>query len=414
MSKETAVKKYFGEDIIQWLIVFFCVLTFAGFVTSRALASIGLIGLIAVPLLSENIVTVFKQYYLRKDLVVLSVFFWIVFLSGAYSNDVTNWLNWVRIKLPYLFLPIAFASVKRLKQKKFIALLYGFILVFFISTVLVILHYTIHYTAINNSIFSGSTIPMPFSHIRFTLMLAFSFFCGVYLFQKQLFLFSPLEKWLQVFIMSFAFVSLHILSVRSGLLALYAGIFFLLLLYVFVHKKYVTGLLLFVLLASLPFVAYQLVPSLQNKLAFMQYDLRGLQQGEINYRYDVMRISSMKIGLEVWKEHKLLGVGAGDLKLAMDNTYARLLPELKPENRLMPHNQLVWVLASLGAVGFTLFLFAFLFPLFYQQNYRHWLLVVLHLIIFSSFLTEATLEEQIGTGFYITFLLVLINQFRHE
>ena len=65
MSKETAVKKYFGEDIIQWLIVFFCVLTFAGFVTSRALASIGLIGLIAIPLVTENIVSVFKRYYLR-------------------------------------------------------------------------------------------------------------------------------------------------------------------------------------------------------------------------------------------------------------------------------------------------------------------------------------------------------------
>ena len=414
MSKETAVKKYFGEDIIQWLIVFFCVLTFAGFVTSRALASIGLIGLIAIPLVTENIVSVFKRYYLRKDLLVLSVFFWIVFLSGIYSDDTTDWLNWVRIKLPYLFLPIAFASVKRLEQKKFIVLLYGFILVFFISTACVILHYAIHYAAINNSIFSGSSIPMPFSHIRFTLMLAFSFFCCVYLFQKQLFLFSPLEKWLQVFILSFAFVSLHVLSVRSGLLALYLGVFFLLLLYVFVRKKYITGLLLFALLASLPFVAYKLVPSLQNKLTFMQYDLRGLQDGEINYRYDVMRLSSMKVGLEVWKENKLLGVGAGDLKQAMDKTYEQLLPQLKPENRLMPHNQLVWVLASLGAVGFTLFLFAFLFPLFYQKNYRHWLLVVLHLIMFSSFLTEATLEEQIGTGFYITFLLVLINQFRHE
>ncbi len=414
MSKETAVKKYLGEDIIQWLIVFFCVLTFTGFVSSRAVASIGLIGLVAIPLITENLVTVFKRYYLRKDYVVLSVFFWIVFFSGCYSDDITNWLNWVRIKLPYLFLPIAFASVKKPEQQKFIALLYGFILVFFISTLLVIFNYAMNYAFINNSIFSGRSIPMPFSHIRFTLMLAFSFFCCYYLYEKRLFLFYAGEKWLQLFLMAFSFTALHILSVRSGLLALYLGAFFLLLRYMINQKKYVPGLVLFLLLTSAPFVAYRLVPSLQNKLVFMQYDLKGLRDGEINYRYDLMRLSSMKIGLEVWSNNKLWGVGAGDLKESMNTTYERLLPQLNPQNRLMPHNELVWVLASLGTVGFLLFLFAFTFPVFYQNNYRHWLLVVLHLILFSSFLTEATLEEQIGTGFYITFLLVLINQFRHE
>ena len=146
----------------------------------------------------------------------------------------------------------------------------------------------------------------------------------------------------------------------------------------------------------------------------MRYDLSGLATGEINNRYDVMRLASMKTGLLVWKQNKIIGTGAGDLGSAMNSIYETTLPQLLVTNRLLPHNQLVWVLASLGVVGFSAFMFAFMFPLLINRYYRNWLFVVFHVTIFSSFFTEATLEEQIGTGFYLLFLLVLLNQLKNE
>jgi hypothetical protein len=87
------------------------------------------------------------------------------------------------------------------------------------------------------------------------------------------------------------------------------------------------------------------------------------------------------------------------------------LPEA---DRKLPHNQLLWTLATTGLIGLSLFLLAFFYPLVINRHYTNWLMLVLHLTIFSSFFTEATFEEQIGAGFYLTFLLVLMNQMRHD
>ena len=162
------------------------------------------------------------------------------------------------------------------------------------------------------------------------------------------------------------------------------------------------------------YAAIKLVPSLQNKLEYMHYDMVQFEKGEINNLSDGIRVISMQGGLEIAKQNLWLGVGAGDLKTEMNKFYATHYPQLSLSDQKLPHNQLVWTLATTGVVGLALFLFAFSFPLFINRNYKNWLFVVLHLILFSSFFTEATFEEQIGTGFYLIFLLVLMNQFRNE
>jgi O-antigen ligase len=76
-----------------------------------------------------------------------------------------------------------------------------------------------------------------------------------------------------------------------------------------------------------------------------------MKAGVINYRYDAMRLVSMKAGLMVWGQDVLMGVGAGDLSAAMNDYYAQSYPQLDEQNRLLPHHQFIWVLASLGLVG---------------------------------------------------------------
>ena len=146
----------------------------------------------------------------------------------------------------------------------------------------------------------------------------------------------------------------------------------------------------------------------------MRYDLQQYERGEINEYSDAMRIESMKIGADIWLKNLWLGVGAGDLKMEMDKIYARDYPKISEANRRLPHNQFIWVLSTTGIIGFTLFLFAFFYPLIIKGHYKHWLLLVLYLVIFSSFFTEDTFEEQIGAGFYIIFLLLLLNHLKHD
>jgi hypothetical protein len=47
---------------------------------------------------------------------------------------------------------------------------------------------------------------------------------------------------------------------------------------------------------------------------------------------------------------------------------------------------------------------AFLLPLFYRGNWRNPLFLALHAIIFSSYLVEATVENNFGVSMYLFFL----------
>ncbi len=387
-----------------------CLVLFIGFVCSRALASIGMISLLVAALLFTDTIQTLKSYFLRKELWVISLFFWLVFISGIYSEDKASWLNWVRIKIPYIALPLAFAGLKRLEEKQFVSILYGFILIFLISTFLILGNYFLHYSQITDAMTSGSGIPMPYSHIRYTLMLAFSFFCCWHLFEKKQFLFHKGERWAQLLYLVFGFAAIHILSVRSSLLALYLGIFSLLLRFIFVRKKFLLGGVLLLATLCMPYLALQFIPSLQNKWQYMDYDRHAFAEGRINNLSDGIRLISMQGGIDVAKKNWLIGVGAGDLKDEMEVFYNRDFRQLKQADHKLPHNQLIWVLATTGIIGLSLFLFAFFFPFFSAGLYENSLAVVLYLVIFSSFFTEATLEEQMGTGLYLIFLLLFINQ----
>lgn len=414
MSKEFSWRKIFTDENLQWLIVICSILLFTGFVCSRALASIGMISILVAALVFSNPWITFKNYFERKELLTISLFFWLVFISGFYSEDKAGWINWVRLKLPYLALPLAFARFKKLDRKKFLIVLNGFIAILFSATVFVLVNYFLNYHTITESLHTGMGIPMPYSRIRFTLMLTFSFFCAAYLLENESFIFNPNEKRWQVFVLVFSFIAIHILSVRSSLFALYLGLFFLLSRYIVNHRNLIQSMVLLLLLFFVPYTAQKLIPSLRSKMEYMRFDLQETRKGNLNNTSDGMRITSMKVGLEIAKKNVWLGVGAGDIRNEMERIYNAEYPLLNSFDFKLPHSQFVWVLASFGIVGFAIFLIAFFFPFFYNGIFKNSLAVILYLIIFSSFLTEATLEEQMGTGFYLIFLLLFINQSQKE
>lgn len=315
MSKDLTVKRFLSEDNFQWLIVICCTFIFIGFVCSRAMASIGMVALLVSSLLFNGFGETFKKYFQRKELLVLSIFFLIVFVSGFYSDDKASWLNWMRIKLPYIALPLAFASLPKLQERKFITLIYGFIIVILVSTSAIIVNYLLNYSAITESFLRGNAMPFTFnrfsgiSHIRYTLMVAFAFFCSWFLLEKKMNLFAAKEKWVQIFFAVFFFCALHILSVRSSLVALYLGILLLLLRFILVKKKYGFGTILLLLLITIPYTAYKFIPSLQNKIEYMRYDYREFKNGEVRNLSDGVRLLSMQGGLEIAKQNLWLGVG---------------------------------------------------------------------------------------------------------
>jgi O-antigen ligase len=107
-----------------------------------------------------------------------------------------------------------------------------------------------------------------------------------------------------------------------------------------------------------------------------------------------------------------LPVGIGDLKVEMKKKLDQA-PE-KPNYLLLPHNQFLFVAAGTGILGLAIFCFAVFAPLFCRSCRRQWIFICFHIMMISSFLTEATVEEQMGTAFYITFSLLLYFYFEYN
>jgi O-antigen ligase len=118
---------------------------------------------------------------------------------------------------------------------------------------------------------------------------------------------------------------------------------------------------------------------------------------------DASRLISWKLGLELFRDSPVFGVGAGNIRHKMNELYQREFPEFK--KKLTPHNQFIMVLASSGIIGLFLFCIGFFIPLGYEKNYQDPFILALYIAFFASFLVEATFENAMGVAIFLFFLL---------
>ena len=383
-------------------------MVFVGFSCSRLVISLGVIGLIVGGLFSADLRDTAARYIRLPAFYINSLFFIVILLSGINSTDTSQWLNFLRIKIPFLLLPFAFCGYTFFDRSFFNKILIAFVSCMFVSAVCVMIRYSMHYEEINRRIASGGIIPVPFSHIRYTLLLVFSFFCLLWLSEQRVIAMRNILFLLAAFF----FTVIHILSSRSGWLALYAGLLLYFCVYIYRSRRYLIGALLFASLFALPFIFYQVIPSFHSKVSYMQYTMGQIEDGKIDDLSDAMRITSWKVGIEIIKRYPWTGVGVGDLEITSKALSKEMFPAISnDDDRKMPHNEFIWIFAAAGIFGLLLYCVAFFLPLAFSFHYHNWLFLILYIIFFSAFLTEYPLEEQVGSTFYLVFLLIFLGTF---
>lgn len=349
----------------------------------------------------------FQKYRGYKAWLAASVPFLIVLVSALWSSDFDYTLERLRIKLPFLILPFAFASMPSLRKREILTILYFLLVSMTVISVYVLIDFLVNFEAVMELIGRGGHLPTPSNHIRFSLTLALTIIGGAALWVEKFHFRHSAERWFIGGMTLFLFIFIHVLSVRSGILALYTSFFALGIYFIFFRKKYLLGLAGVVAILALPFMAYQTVPSFKLKVDYARWDFMQFQQGVGGQYPDSERLISIREGIEIGKKNPILGVGAGDLKMEMKNVY-----EIELEGKFnfrMPHNQLVSIFAGTGAVGLLTFLAGFFFPLFYRKNFRQPLFLALHAILFTSFMMENTIENNFGVSLYLFFLLIGLN-----
>ncbi len=396
----TTLKNF--RNISERVLLLSLLCIFIGFTASRALLSIGMAGVLLAGIL--NYKEVGRDTFLKGEWWSITVLFWGVVFSGCWSSNTAVWLNFVRIHLPFLLLPLGFAMFKPLQAVQFRSIMWLYVAVFTVSVVFVLGNYLLHFHEVNHQIIIGGTIPMPFSHIRYALLVVMAFFAALWLAASS----RGVEHKIAFSIALFLLVMVHVLSVRSAIFSLYAGLLVFLCAYAKQWGYRRTGML-FLGLIVVVVILFTSIPSLENKVKYMRYDIMKYTEAQHLDASDGMRIRSWKAAVSVAQEQSFFGVGYGDVYDAMQAWYIQHFPDLQQTQQKLPHNQILWWWVTLGWLGAVLSVGALLFPLFKFWSKSNWLFKVFYMVLFTSFLWEPTLEEQMGTGLCVVWLVLLIH-----
>lgn len=124
----------------------------------------------------------------------------------------------------------------------------------------------------------------------------------------------------------------------------------------------------------------------------------------------MQRIEYVKTGWQIFKQNVLIGVGSGDLNNSFLVEYNKNKSKLLIENRLRAHNQFLTYFISFGLLGGLVFCF-FIFTIFKDFiSCKNYLGLYFISILVVSFLSEDTLETQVGGTLFAFFLGLFISE----
>ena len=325
-------------------------------------------------------------------------------LSFFWSADRHYWLERTQVRLPFLVLPWAFANLPALTGRQMRLVLYVLVWALTIICLGSAINISLHFDDMLVRIGQGDPIPVPRSHIRFSLILATGILAGGRLWLEG---FYWRRRWERHFLgaaLIFLFLFIHILSVRSGIAGLYVVLLFSLGWYVWHTRRWGIGLVALVVLLVVPAIALKTLPSFEMRVQYMLWDWQQYRQNTGNTYSDAERIISLRVGWQLWQENPWLGIGDGDLPDGVQRIVNEQYPQYGDAPKL-PHNQFLYILTGTGIIGLVLSLVAFITPVTVRRYRQFFLFAAFQVLIFTSFLVEYTIETSIGVAFYLFYTL---------
>jgi len=368
-----------------------------GLFVSRALLSMGMMLFLLTTLLHANIGAQLQNFLRRPFLVGMSLLFAVTLLSGLWSGDKSEWAEIVRIKLPLLLFPIAFAGDWRLSPTWWQRLAAAFLLATLLAVGWSLWQYGQQAAVIHEGYLRAKIIPTPMEndHIRFSWLVAAAAAVAFVLALESR---RKSHRVMMVFLLVLFSVYLHMLSVRTGLFSLY--LFFLVAGTWLLREKrrWKTAALAAALLVALPLAAYLFFPTFQNRVRYNLHDISMLKEGYQPGSNDGNRLRSIHAGWDILKEHPF-GVGAGDVIHETRRWYDKHIPGMQAADRLYPHSEWMIYGAAAGWPGIIIFSLAMLLPLLERTRCRYFWIALNGMAAFS-FLFDIGLEVQFGVFIY--------------
>ncbi|MEZ4984141.1 MAG: O-antigen ligase family protein [Saprospiraceae bacterium] len=398
--------QYFGILALLFLL--------AGMVVSKAMMSMGMIGLAINWIINPEVGRYVRAWWRHPVLASLSIFFLALFVTGLWSEDTAYWVNRMRMKLPFLLMPAALLSIPRFDKQVYYPLLVFFMALVAAICVYLTGWYVWHFQDTNQAYAEGRVLPTPVMHIRFSLMVAYAAAIGISLAIDDWQWKWKQERWVYASLAVFLVLFLHILAVRSGLVAVYGMLVYFVVRYIVIYRRWWIGVLAIAGLLTGGVLAYYTVPSLQKKVDYTLYNLYHIRNGNLDPNLsDTHRIGTIHAGIHLGNTHFWTGVGYGDIREETEQFLQQYYPDVSGFS-YTPQSQVVLVYAVGGIGGLLIFVGMLVVQWFYRSGWKAPLLGSLLAVLIPSFLVEQTLETQLGNTLYLVFLLMAVRYYQHE
>ncbi len=388
-----------GSFIKKTIIPVSIALMWCGLLWSRALLSLSM-GLFFVAALSNGSVKEKWLFFKRSPFLwLMSLLFFIPFLSGLWSHNIQQWSIVIQHKAPLLAIPFCCTVLLSIDQQSSRKLVYLAVMTTSFSMLKTIGLYALNAQDISQSYLQAKVLPVDMSndHVRYAWLLVLVFTGLLHLLiseNKQVS--STEKKWIILYLL-FTAVFLHLLASKTGILGLYLVIGLAVLFYG--RKRlaiWITSLSVLI-----PSLAWLFFPTFRNRLKFVWWDFQHYTRGGYTEGLsDTPRILSIQAGKDLAKENPYWGTGFGDLKQASFDWYAQHAPYLKDYEQLLPSNEGLIYAAGAGLAGLFVFLLATFYPLFMRGFRSDYAWISFHALAIFGFIYEIGLETQYGIFVY--------------
>lgn len=406
------MRSLFSEVSTRQLSVFWSAVIIIGLFATRWLLVLPSIGLAGLFVTSVGYAIASKQITQRvhiRTFLSLTIVYWVHLFSGLWHNSLFDkeLLKDLVLQLPFLLLPVSFLLLPtwRPVHKRIVwAVLIGCCS---ISAVAATINYSLHSQEITGQYDRSQVMPTEPDHVRFSILVSIAILSGcIQLLTKGL---ANSSRWVIGISVGLLFLFQHLLAVRSGLLSLYLAGILLLLGIGWQLKSWKTAAVSIVLVIVVGLVCLWSLPTLQLRIHNTVYDTmqRGAASSANNFSVTA-RLYSYEVAQTIIQQHPLLGVGKAQLEYKMAQQYSYRYPEININNYLLPHNQFIYNLASYGIVGLVFFLWGFYYPLWMMMRQHNLLGIIICVIITISFMSEYTLENNLGVIIGLFFTLVAL------
>jgi O-antigen ligase len=288
-------------------------------------------------------------------------------------------------------------------KKEIITLFYTLMIIVFINIAYGFFHFITDMESILEGYKRAKVIPTLAlgDHIRMSWLSVIGVWGALSILKNEV---NPFLKYVTYFFVFVSIVYLHVLSAKTGLFLLYSS-FFIYGVYTFVAKDYLKSFIIYTFLFILPFLAYKTLPSLQNRVAYIVWDvtqhLNGNRQKGLS---DGSRIASIKAGWDIGKNNWFIGTGLIDLKTQTYDWYRQNEPKMLESDYIMPSSQFIILFASCGILGLFIFIIHLWIPLSNSHLWKDGIFISLYIPSIATFLYETHLEGQYAIFVYSFFI----------